>query len=478
MIGGWRGFAQEVLALKQCGQISYHSRATLSHWRVSHCVQCNWTTVCFIKCEKGMNSVEIGAKSSTKANCSPCYCVTTWVTNLLRLHVLPIIILFLDGEQKDNERCFFNYWWVIFSCLAVAHLHATRNSGKRSYLHQILHEYTWAEEEQRAAKWILESGPPMGRWAYEDEILCLHNNTYSAAFRRVEYSVTLPDNFRATGATATLLFFAHFRRSGRTKCWHEALLLLKLLLFHNKHKHFLQGSSLSAVATLLSWKALIRGWCANLSRILIEPAPSALMGLPEKKKQKGRMAGTSPPRWLAVNHCHSLRDRLSSRPAAVSWEEAGGSSTGGAKYLQANCKSLIFGELPKRTGWRNGCLSPGLFHGASFTCWNVRSSLRPLDSLMRQFNYTPLGFARAVELPLQLLLAPWTGGKKPFLVLLFLWHSEQRPATAFVLTDRCISSVSHASRKVRWTVWIQPCKAEGVTVSVWMRTFQACLFCL
>lgn len=314
----------------------------------------------------------------------------------------------------------------------------------------------------------------MGRWAYEDDILCLHNNTYSAAFRRVEYGLTLPNHFRAMGAAATFLFFAHFRRNGRAKRLHKGLLLSRLLSLHKKHKHFLQALSLLAVATPLSRRALIRGWCANLSRIPIEPAPSALMGLPQKKN-RGWGGRARLPDWLSITVTHSEPDRP---PVRQHLGCSGGIERWGKpRYLQANCKSLILGELPRRTGWRNGCLSPGLFHGAGFTCWNVRSSLRPLDSLMRQFNYTPLGFARAVELPLQLLLAARTGGKKPFRVLLFLWHSEQRPATAFVLTDRCASSVSHASRKVRWTVWIRHRRAEGVVASVWMRTFQACLFC-
>lgn len=127
---------------------------------------------------------------------------------------------------------------------------------------------------------------------------------------------------------------------------------------------FLQASSLLAVATPLSWRALIRGWSANLSRIPIEPAPSALMGLPQKKT--GGLWGERLPDWLSITVTHSEPDR----PLVRQHLGGGGGIErwGKPKYLQANCKSLILGELPQRTGWRNGCLSPGLFHGAGFTC--------------------------------------------------------------------------------------------------------------
>lgn len=162
-------------------------------------------------------------------------------------------------------------------------------------------------------------------------------------------------------------FFAHFRRNGRAKRLHKGLLLSRLLSLHKKHKHFLQASSLLAVATPLSRRALIRGWCANLSRIPIEPAPSALMGLPQKKNRGWWGGGRARlPDWLSITVTHSEPDRP---PVRQHLGGGGGIERWGKpKYLQANCKSLILGELPGRTGWRNGCLSPGLFHGAGFTC--------------------------------------------------------------------------------------------------------------
>lgn len=195
----------------------------------------------------------------------------------------------------------------------------------------------------------------MGRWAYEDEILCLHNNTYSAAFRRVEYGLTLPNHFRAMGAAATFLFFAHFRRNGRAKRLHKGLLLLRLLSLHKKHKHFLQASSLLAVATPLSRRALIRGWCANLSRIPIEPAPSALMGLPQKKTGGG---GQSPPPWLAVNHCHSLRAWPSACPAALRGQRRNW-ALGEAKVFPSKLQKFNLGRITQEDGAEERLSEPG-----------------------------------------------------------------------------------------------------------------------
>lgn len=107
-------------------------------------------------------------------------------------------------------------------------------------------------------------------------------------------------------------FFAHFRRTGRAKRLHKGLLLSRLLSLHKKHKHFLQASSLLAVATPLSRRALIRGWCANLSRIPIEPAPSALMGLPQKKTGGG---GGAEPTSLIGCQSLSLTQSLTVRPS-------------------------------------------------------------------------------------------------------------------------------------------------------------------
>lgn len=63
-------FAQEVLALKQCGQICYMNKKIASHWLVSHCVQPQLDLVCVSLKVKGMNSIGFGEKNSTKANCS------------------------------------------------------------------------------------------------------------------------------------------------------------------------------------------------------------------------------------------------------------------------------------------------------------------------------------------------------------------------------------------------------------------------
>lgn len=72
-------------------------------------------------------------------------------------------------KKKDEPS--FN---VLFACMKAF--------TKRSYLHLINHEYTWAREEQRSSDMNFGIQPLMGRCLYEAEILCLHNDTYSTMF--------------------------------------------------------------------------------------------------------------------------------------------------------------------------------------------------------------------------------------------------------------------------------------------------------
>lgn len=117
--------------------------------------------------------------------------------------------------------------------------------------------------------------PLMGRRAYEAEILCLHNNTYSTMFRRVEYSLTLPNHFRATGAKAflhTSVGMATLNAYTRHCCCYI------------RNTNILQAQPVLGVDMPLSLSASIRGRCANqaCAQEPIEPALSAQMGLPER----------------------------------------------------------------------------------------------------------------------------------------------------------------------------------------------------
>lgn len=65
---------------------------------------------------------------------------------------------------------------------------------------------------------------------------------------------------------------------------------------------------------------------------------------------------------------------------------------------------------------------------------------------MRQFNYMPLGFVQAVELPLQLLLSAATSKRSP-LHYYFYGIGAVGRSSAFVVRDRCTCSVNHVSGK-------------------------------
>lgn len=176
--------------------------------------------------------------------------------------------------------------------------------------------------------------PLLGRRAYEAEILCLHNNTYSTMFRRVEYSLTLPNHFRATGAKAFL---------------HTSVGMATLNAYTRHCCCYIRNTNIFAsVACFRCWYAIVfecidswavckPGLCAGADRT----CPVSTDGT----SWTGR---ANLPDWLSLSVSHTVTGYQSNWMHTYRGNEL---SFGEAKLFASKLQNFNLGRITPENGW-------------------------------------------------------------------------------------------------------------------------------